>query len=304
MSGLNVYVGPAKVASLQDAVTSAGGQLTPLADAEAIVYFGNDDPQELADMLHPGIKWVQLPHAGIEPWQQAGLLTRGPIFSCSSGAYGYAVAEHALAFMLGAARSLHADARTHTWGPKNTRMFSGSTVALIGAGGIGRNLIRLLAPFNVRILAVSDVAVPGAEVTVPPADYRTLLPQADYVVIGVPYVPATHQMISTAEFALMKTDAWLINVARGPIVDTEALVAALGSGAIGGAAMDVTDPEPLPDGHPLWTLPNALISPHCANPDSEYWAGLNQRTHDNVVAYLKAGGPVGLAGLVAADRGF
>lgn len=304
MTGVKVHVGPQRVAGLEEAVLAGGGALTSLAEAEAIVYYGNDDPQELASMLHAGIRWVQLPHAGVEPWQRAGLIHGTPVFSCSSGAYGEAVAEHTLALMLAAARSLHVNARASAWGPKNTRMFAGSTVALIGTGGIGAHLLRMLAPFHVRILAVSRFPVDGADLTVTHADYREVLSEADFVVLAAPYTELTHHMISAAELTLMKDGAWLINIARGPLVDTAALVEALAADMIGGAALDVTDPEPLPEGHPLWSMPNVLITPHCANPNSEYWTGLTQRTRDNVTAYNQAGGPAHLIGVVRPELGY
>lgn len=304
MTAVRVHVGPRPVASLESAVLAGGGILSSLEDAEAIVYFGNDDPAELAAMLRPSIRWVQLPHAGIEPWQRAGLITGSPVFSCASGAYGEAVAEHTLALMLAAARSLHINARASEWGAKNTRMLAGSTVALIGTGGIGAHLVRMLQPFRMRILAVSRFPVAGADVTVAHADYRDLLREADYVIVAAPSTAQTHHLMSAREFGLMKSDAWLINVARGELVDTDSLVSALVDGTIGGAALDVTDPEPLPASHPLWALPNALITPHCANPDAEYWAGLTQRTRDNVSSYNLAGGPSRLEGIVRSELGY
>lgn len=304
MTGVRVHVGPRPVPGLEAAVLAGGGALSSLAGAEAIVYYGNDDPEELAAMLHPGIRWVQLPHAGVEPWQRAGLITGTPTFSCSSGAYGEAVAEHTLALMLAASRSLHKHARASEWGPKNTRMFVGSTVALIGAGGIGAHLMRMLVPFRCRILAVARQPVVGADRTVAHDDYREVLSQADFVVVAAPYTVQTHHMISTRELGLMKDDAWLVNIARGPLVDTNALAEAVAAGMIGGAALDVTDPEPLPAGHPLWTLPNVLITPHCANPDTEYWAGLTERTRANVSAYNRTGGPFDLTGVVRPELGY
>ncbi len=92
-----------------------------------------------------------------------------------------------------------------------------------------------------------------------------VLPHADFVVVAAALTPETRGLLSAAAFSAMKRDAWLINVARGGLVDTAALVAALEGGAIAGAALDVTDPEPLPDGHRLWTLPNAVVTPHVAN---------------------------------------
>ncbi|MFE2376685.1 D-isomer specific 2-hydroxyacid dehydrogenase family protein [Streptomyces sp. NPDC059398] len=297
-----VHVGPEPVPVLLEAVRAGGGRPVPLAEAEAIVYFGSDDPAELDGMLHERIRWVQLPHAGVERWADAGVIRAQPVFTAATGSYGEAVAEHALALMLAAARGLHRLARSREWSANLTREFAGSAVAVVGCGGIGRSLIRLLEPFGCRILAVSDRGeVPGAERTVPRAAFREVLPDADFVVGAAPATPDTRGMFGAAEFALMRQDAWLVNVARGGLVVTADLVDALKNGTIGGAALDVTDPEPLPAGHELWGLENALITPHCANPRSSYWRGLAERVEANVAGFA-AGRP--LAGTVTPVRGF
>ncbi|MGR6920942.1 D-isomer specific 2-hydroxyacid dehydrogenase family protein [[Actinomadura] parvosata] len=297
-----VHVGPEPVPALIDAVRRAGARVVPLAEAEAIVYYGNDDPGEVRSMLHEGIRWVQLPHAGVERWADAGVITEYPVFTAATGSYGRPVAEHALALMLAAARNLHRLARATTWLPNTSRELTGSTVAIVGCGGIGRALIGMLEPFACRIVAVSDSgAVPGADVVLPRARYREALPEADYVVVAAPATPGTRGMFGTHEFGLMRQDAWLVNVARGGLVVTGDLVEALRSGRIGGAALDVTDPEPLPDGHPLWTLENVLITPHSANPRPAYWRGLAERVTENVRRF-RDGEP--LEGVVSPAQGF
>ncbi|GAA3552357.1 D-isomer specific 2-hydroxyacid dehydrogenase family protein [Microlunatus spumicola] len=281
--GLAVHVGPSRRPLLEQAVLDGGGRLVGLADAEAIVYHGSDDPDEIVTMLHPGVRWVQLPHAGVERWTGTGVITDERLWTSSVGAYAPQVAEHALALMLLAARGLHTLARAERWTPKATRLFAGSTVALVGAGGIARALAVLLEPFGCRLLAVSDSGdFPGADRTVPRAAYREVLPEADYVVLSAPSTPATHGMIGAAELDLMRADAWLVNVARGDLVVTDDLVSALRERRIGGAALDVTDPEPLPAGHPLWSLPSVIVTPHAANPDDAYWPTLAERVRENV----------------------
>ncbi|MEO3867820.1 D-isomer specific 2-hydroxyacid dehydrogenase family protein [Nonomuraea sp. B12E4] len=297
-----IHVGPEPVPALIDAVRRGGGQVVPLEEAEAIVYFGNDDPEEIRSMLHGGIRWVQLPHAGVERWADAGVVSERPVFTAAAGAYGAPVAEHALALMLAAARGLHRLARATSWGPNKSREFAGSTVAIVGCGGIGRELIRMLEPFGCSIVAVTGSGgVPGATRVVPRARYREALPEADYVVVSAPATPGTRGMFGAGEFALMREDAWLVNVARGGLVVTDDLVAALRADRIGGAALDVTDPEPLPTGHPLWELDNVLITPHCANPRAAYWRGLAERVTSNV-RHFRTGTP--LEGLVSPSQGF
>ncbi|MEV4801583.1 D-isomer specific 2-hydroxyacid dehydrogenase family protein [Nonomuraea sp. NPDC049421] len=297
-----VHVGPEPVPALIDAVERGGGRVVPLEQAEAIVYFGSDDPAELRGMLHEGIRWVQLPHAGIERWADAGVITEHPVFTAATGSYGPAVAEQALALMLAAARDLHRHARATTWGRNDSRMLAGSTVAIVGAGGIGRALTRLLEPFGCRVVAVSDRGeVPGADAILPRARYREALPGADHVVVAAPATPETRGMFGTREFELMEKDAWLVNVARGGLVVTGELVEALRADVIGGAALDVTDPEPLPAGHPLWTMDNVLITPHSANPRPAYWRGLADRVTANV-RHFGAGEP--LDGVASPKQGF
>lgn len=297
-----VHVGPEPVPALVDAVRSAGGQVVPLERAEAIVYYGSGGPGELRSMIHDRIRWVQLPNAGVERFAEAGVITDDPVFTAAAGSYGPAVAEHALALMLAAARGLHRHARATRWGGNDSRELAGSTVAIVGCGGIGRALIRLLEPFGCRIVAVTDRGeVPGAARIVPRARYREALPEAGYVVVAAPATPETKGMFGAREFDIMRTDAWLMNVARGGLVVTDDLVAALRAGRIGGAALDVTDPEPLPDGHPLWELDNVLITPHCANPRPAYWRGLAERVADNVRRFGE-GAP--LEGRVSPAEGF
>lgn len=305
-TGTAVHVGPHEQDTLREAVVAGGGRPVPLEQAEAIVYWGADTPDEVAAMVHPGIRWVQLPHAGVDAYVDAGVITPEQVWTSATGAFAPQVAEHAMALMLAGARGLPELARARTWDQQGARRsgraLAGTTVALLGAGGIGAELVRLLEPFGCTVLAVADSGpFAGATRTVARADYRDVLPLADFVVLLAPSTPATRGMVGQHELALMKDDAWLVNVARGPLVDTDALVAALRDGAIGGAALDVVDPEPLPDGHPLWSEPRALVTPHSANPLDAYWPTLAARVQDNVRRFV-AGEP--LVGVVDLARGF
>jgi phosphoglycerate dehydrogenase-like enzyme len=152
----------------------------------------------------------------------------------------------------------------------------------VGTGAIGGALIELLAPFRVDVLAVTRR---GHDGTIPVDRLSDVLPAAHHVVIAAPATPATRHLIGEAELAAMREDAWLVNVSRGSLVDTEALVAALAAGSIGGAALDVTDPEPLPDAHPLWREPRALITPHVANPPASLRHYLARQVQENVARF-------------------
>ena len=143
----------------------------------------------------------------------------------------------------------------------------GKTILIIGLGGIGTQIAQRAAAFDMRIIVIDpkdiplhrDVAHVGK-----PDEIEDLLPQADVVVSSVPHTPETDQLLSRDEFSLMKDGVYLINISRGRIVDTDALADALRSGKVAAAGLDVTDPEPLPAGHPLWSMPNVTITPHIA----------------------------------------
>ncbi|MFP5335719.1 MAG: NAD(P)-dependent oxidoreductase [Actinomycetes bacterium] len=297
-----VWVGPTAPPELLQAVTEGGGQLVDAGAAQAFVWYGGS-VEQLRDLLHPGVHWVQLPAAGVERWVEAGVVDRQRTWTSAAGCYAPAVAEHALSLVLAAAKQLPELARATTWTRPAPRALSGATVGIVGAGGIGRELIRMLAPFGCRVLAVtrSGRSVPGATLTAAPDGLHDVLRESDYVVVAAPATAQTAALIGKRELELMKDDAWLVNVARGALVDTEALAAALAAGRIGGAALDVTDPEPLPDGHPLWSEPRALVTPHSANPPSVLLPALVGRVRDNVERFAAG---QRLTGVVDLDRGY
>jgi D-3-phosphoglycerate dehydrogenase len=209
----------------------------------------------------------------------------GAVFTSAVGAFGLPVAEHALTLLLAAAKAIPTFATAHSWdrdGRSRVRALEGAAVAIVGAGGIGRALISLLEPFGAEVIAVTRRGrpVPGAARTLPADRVAEAWPEAHYVVVAAPATEGTRHLVGAAELEAMRSDAWLVNVARGSLVDTDALVDALRSGSIAGAALDVTDPEPLPDDHPLWEL--ALITPHVATPPDAEDRHFAQRVRENV----------------------
>jgi phosphoglycerate dehydrogenase-like enzyme len=237
-----------------------------------VIWTDARDPEALRHLLEGShARWVQLPFAGIERFVDAGLITADRTWTCAKGVYAPATAEHALALMLASARQLHLYARSRRWiepGPGSPeRRLAGATVLVFGAGGIGRELMAMLGPLEPAVIAVnrSGSSVPGAHRSVPAAQLNDVIGEADWVVITAPLTSETRGLFDAEMLLRMRPDAWLVNVARGGIVDSDALVAALTEGGIAGAALDVTDPEPLPEGHPLWSLDNVLITPHVAN---------------------------------------
>lgn len=297
-----VYVGPDPAAPLVDAVRAGGGRLAAADDADAIVWF-NGSADDLRSILTPRHRWVQLPSAGVEAWLDAGVVDRERVFTSAAAAYGASIAEHALALMLGGARNLHRYAIEQTWTALPTSSLRGSHVLLVGAGNIASALVRYLAPLDVSITAVRRSSQPlaGVDEVITLADLHDALPAADFVVLCAALTEATYQLVGAAELAAMAPHAFLVNVGRGALVDTDALVAELKRDGIAGAGLDVTDPEPLPDGHPLWADRRVLISPHVANPSGRMVADYASLVEANVGRFV-GGRP--LEGAIEVDRGY
>ena len=272
-----IHIGPERSASISSkpSRTAAGGP-SPLDEAEAVVW--NGGPDQLPE-LPDSVRWVQLPAAGVESWMERVGEEPDVRFTSAGGAYATQVAEHALALLLAGVRGIAYYARTKTWDPRSERVLEGSTVAIIGAGGIGRALIAMLEPHDVEIVAVTRS---GRDGTLPVERLDEVWGSADHFVIAAPSTDDTKHLVGERELAAMKPHSWIVNIARGSLIDTDALVAALEAEQIGGAALDVTDPEPLPDGHPLWDSPRALITPHVANPPTTMDRDLAKRVQENV----------------------
>jgi phosphoglycerate dehydrogenase-like enzyme len=287
-----VYLGPAQPAPLVAAIERARARIADSLQADAIVWTGT--PSQFPDTMPESVRWIQLPSAGVESWFATGKLTSEPgrTWTSAAGAYSASVAEHALALLLAGVRDFRAQFAATSWDQAGfgaqTGSLRGALVAIVGCGGIGRALIPLLNALGADVLAVnrSGKEVPGAHHTLPADRLAEVWPQADHVVLAAPSTGATSRMVGSAELAAMRPDAWLVNIARGSLIDTDALVDALRANMIGGAALDVTDPEPLPDGHPLWTLPNAMITPHVANPPSALAPAYADHVGSNVARFV------------------
>ncbi len=294
---------PEPRASFVAAVESAGGVVAPLSDeTRGLIWLAPAETPELVDLLqsHPGIGWVQLPWAGVDAF--ASTLKRfagssGPLWTSAKGSYSEPVAEHALALTLAVLRGLPEKARATSWAPvKVGTSLYGRHVLVVGAGGIAVEVMRLFAPFEVEFTIVRRSAdpLPGAQRTVPVADLLSVLPDADVVILAAAATDETAQLIGATELAAMKANAALINIARGALVDQEALLASLNSGHLAGAGIDVTDPEPLPDGHPLWQAPRCIVTGHTADTPEMTEPLLAERVRRNVEALLGDGRFVGV----------
>jgi phosphoglycerate dehydrogenase-like enzyme len=294
---------------LTEAVHEAGGVVADPEHADALVWTDPRDPEGLRAALERSpARWVQLPFAGIEPFVAAGVIDSDRVWTCAKGIYAESCAEHALAFMIMAAHDMHTHTRARVWvdesqKTRERRFHAHATVVVVGTGGIGTCLARILGPFEARVIGVNRSGRPleGAERTMVVDELPEVLPEADFVVLAAALTPATRGLFDARMFALMRSDAWLVNVARGGLVDTAALQQALSARALGGAALDVTDPEPLPAGHPLWSMDNVIITPHVANTWAMGLPALGELIARNVASFAE-GGP--LEGLVDPELGY
>lgn len=304
MPSPRVAVAPGTAAFVTEAIERGGGTAVTLTDTpEALVWLDSHDVAGLREVLAtaPSVTWVQLPSAGVERMTEA--IDQSRVWTCAKGAYAQPVAEHALALALAGLRQLPSRVVAHSWGSQGGTSLFGQRVTILGGGGIARSLLELLAPFEVEATVVnrSGKLVPGAAQSVPVSDLCGALPGALVVVLALSLTPETRGILGAEQLRLMDQTAWLVNVARGGHVDTDALVGALREGTIAGAALDVTDPEPLPDGHSLWDLSNCIITPHTADTLEMVLPLLAERIRTNVARFA-AGEP--LVGLVDADAGY
>ena len=237
--------------------------------ARTTILMGYVPPADLKRF--PRLKWVQSWNAGVDPYLVPGVLPQGVVLTCAAGAYGPAVAEHMLAMLLAVYKRLpgYRDRQhRHTWedlGP--VQSLHGKTVLVGGTGDIGSAFARLCRALGAaRVLGLhrSDRPAEGFDQAFPLSALDGLLPQADVVALVLPHTAETAGLMDRRRLLSLRPDAVLLNAGRGTAVDCAALAEVLSSGRLLGAALDVTDPEPLPPDHPLWDAPRVLITPHTA----------------------------------------
>ncbi len=297
-------IGPEPVRDWVRAAVEAGGaKIVPIDEAEGLVWARPTGAEELVSTLAlgPDVRWVQTPFAGVEPLIH--LMDDGRTWTCGKGVYAEPVAEMALTLALAGMRGFGTYARARTWERPQGVNLLGATVTILGGGGITESLLRLLAPFRCRVTVVRRSTAPmdGVDRVVGPDTLVELLPDTDLLVLALALTPETEGIIDAPELAALSESAWLVNVARGRHVRTDALVEALASGSIGGAGLDVVEPEPLPDGHPLWTEPRCLLTPHVGNTPRMAVPLLSARITENVRRFAAA---EPLLGLVDPDAGY
>ncbi|WP_151954860.1 D-2-hydroxyacid dehydrogenase [Sphingomonas sp. EC-HK361] len=239
---------------------------TMIADAD-IAWVDMQPTHLVADAIRasgPNLKWVSTIYAGLDAFPLDVLRTRGAIVTNGAGINAYAVAEYAVLGILAAAKRYDEVVRAqdrHEWpkdAPGKVELFE-TAALVIGYGAIGRLIGERLEAFGVDVTGVTRS---GRDGTITPDAWRARLGDFDWVVLAAPSTDATKTMIGADELAAMKRSAWLINIARGDMIDDDSLITALKTGQIAGAFLDPTNPEPLPTDHPLWTAPNTMISMH------------------------------------------
>lgn len=297
---------------LHTIVTSDGETiLREMAEAEIFVSW-TLKPEQFARAKK--LRWIHSPAAGVTQLLFPAVVESDVIVTNSTTVHAVPVAEQALALLFALARRLRncfADQARRHWGQKESwepsripTELNGKTLGLVGFGAIGREVAARARALGMTVMAVKRDPARGAELAdrvYSPRELPALLEQADYLLLAVPGNPETRHMIGERELRIMKPTAALVNVARGTLVDTEALVRALEAGTIAGAGLDVTDPEPLPSDHPLWRLPNVIITPHLAGATDRYWQRQADMLFENLRRYL-AGEP--LLNLVDKKRGY
>ena len=272
-----------------------------MADAEIFISW-TLKPEQFARAQK--LRWIHSPAAGVTQLLFPAVVESDVIVTNSTTVHSVPVAEQAVALLFALARRFRNcfdDQAARHWGQKESwepsripTELNGKTLGLIGLGAIGREVAVRARALGMTVMAVRRDPSRGAE----PADHvysprelHALLEQADYLVLAAPGNSETRHMIGENELRRMKPSATLVNVARGSLVDTDALVRALESGTIAGAGLDVTDPEPLPTEHPLWKLPNVIITPHLAGATDRYWQRQADMLFENLRRYL-AGEPL------------
>lgn len=248
---------------------ATGHVAADLQDAEALFLrwgIGGEHLQRLLAEL-PRLRWVHTISVGVEHVIFPGLAESDVILTNASGVFDIPIAETVLTYMLMVVKRMPeflAQQRARRWQKQELRELRGMTVGIVGLGSIGSEIARLCRPLGMRVLGLRRGGQPShvADEVLPPERLSELLARSDFVVIAAPLTAETRGLIGAAELAAMKPDAWLINIARGPIVDEAALIEALQARRIGGACLDVFDEEPLPENHPLWGLDNVILTPH------------------------------------------
>jgi phosphoglycerate dehydrogenase-like enzyme len=276
-------------------------------DADAIV--GWELPSHLLQAANR-LRWMHASGAGVERYNLAQIAARGVMLTNSSGVSAPNMAEHVLGMMIALSRCFPRLLRAQTqreWRAEATHRevgeLQGQTVLVVGIGEIGRAVAQRAAAFGMRVNGLrrraSESAPAGFDRVFAIGNFHAALAEADHVVVTLPSTSHSRGLFDAAAFAAMKPGAAIYNVGRGPVIDTPALIAALESGHLGGAGLDVTDPEPLPADSPLWDMDNVLITAHTSGATPRYWERQADLIADNIRRIQRGDAPRNLVDLEA-----
>lgn len=292
-----IAIEPKSFPEYESAVRDGGGEVVPMSKSvKALIWTDYSNPEALDKLLdeNPQVDWVQLPFAGVDAFSK--VIMRPMRFTSAKGSYREPVAEHALTLALALLRIIPERVRQKTWGRKFAGSLYDAKVLIFGGGGIAEELLKLLSPFRSKVTVVRKhpTTLAGASKTVGFERLDEELPSADVVILAAALTAETTHLFDRSKFELMKPEAVLVNIARGPMIDTNDLIWALNEEIIAGAAVDVTEPEPLPDGHVLWSAKNIIITPHTADTRVQVVRLFSDRIRENVRAYESGTGWVGV----------
>ena len=278
-------------------VTTADELSAHLSDVEILCsYFIPSDWRTQA----PKLRWLQFPGAGVDSLATTGLLNAnsGVIVTTAAGIHAETISEYVFGSMLMfnwnwpqmvRLQDNHVWARSATWYHLGGRELAGQTLGIIGLGHIGRRIAQLAHAFGMHVLgmrrSLSGEQEPDVDQPFLPEQLHELLSLCDYVVISVPLTRETEKLIGEDELRIMRSNAYLVNIARGRVIDEQALIQALREGWIAGAGLDVTDEEPLPSESPLYSMPNVILTPHISGNSAHYDTRLAALFADNLKRY-------------------
>ena len=268
-----------------------------LARADVLFDFDYTNHEELPE-LAPGVRWIQASSAGIGQFvvmRRYHQRWKGTIFTTARGVHAVPLAEFCAFAMLGFSRGM--SRMTDLQSRKHWERFAGTdlvgrTVVIFGHGAIGREVARLAQGFGMKTIGVKrsvageDPAAHNVDELHPSSAFASLLPRAEFLVLAAPHTSATEQVLGREEIDRLPAGAFLINIGRGALVDEAAMIDALRSGHLGGAALDVFATEPLPVESPLWSMPNVLVSPHSASTSDRENGRLTELFCDNLRRFL------------------
>lgn len=274
-------------------VTSCEYQDIPryIADTEILVPWGWMDISPFFSMATK-LRWIQTLSAGVEKIIHPWFVESDIMLTSARGIHGIPVSEHVLAMMLCFTRGLHLNIRNQekkSWHRPPVDELYEKTVGIVGLGSIGRDIAKKCKAMNMRVVAIKQAMTEElfVDLLLPPQELDRLLELSDYVILAVPLTPATHHLLNAERIGKMKKTAFLVNIARGEVVNEAALIEALKEGRIKGAGLDVFTTEPLPTDHPLWNFPNVIITPHVAALSPYYLDRAIALVADNVARYLQ-----------------